>query len=112
MPTKSQTSCLCNCERVCEGRAPAVRQPLIANEITLDIAPVLLGWGERIFDEVESFGFEPAEANSSLRCHARQVGTQQSESVGFWVQSPRTIKPPRPGLPRARGQVSGLGQGQ
>jgi dihydrofolate reductase len=81
------------------GRASAVRQALIANvidEITLDIAPVLLGWGERIFHEVESFGFEPAEANSSIRCHARQVGTQQSESVGFWVQSPRTIKPPRP----------------
>jgi dihydrofolate reductase len=52
------------------GRASAVRQALIANvidEITLDIAPVLLGWGERILDEVESFGFEPAEANSSIR---------------------------------------------
>ena len=49
------------------GRASAVRQALIANvidEITLDIAPVLLGWGERIFHELESFGFEPAEANS------------------------------------------------
>jgi dihydrofolate reductase len=72
-------------------RASAIRQALIANvidKITLDIAPVLLGWGERIFDEVESFGFEPVEANSSIRCHARQVGTQQSESVGFWVQSP------------------------
>lgn len=73
------------------GRASAVRQALIANvidEIALDIAPVLLGWRERIFDEVESFGFEPAAANSSIRCHARQVGTQQSESVGFCVQSP------------------------
>jgi dihydrofolate reductase len=33
----------------------------VIDELTLDIAPVLLGSGERIFDGVESFGFEPAE---------------------------------------------------
>ncbi len=46
------------------GGASTVRQALIAGvieELTLDIAPVLLGSGERIFDGIESFGFEPAE---------------------------------------------------
>jgi dihydrofolate reductase len=46
------------------GGASTVRQALIAgviDELTLDIAPVLLASGERIFDGVESFGFEPAE---------------------------------------------------
>ena len=39
-----------------------MRQALIAgvvDELTLDVAPVLLGSGERIFDGVESLGFEP-----------------------------------------------------
>jgi dihydrofolate reductase len=46
------------------GGASTVRQALIAgvvDELTLDIAPVLLGSGERIFDGVESFDFAPAE---------------------------------------------------
>ena len=46
------------------GGASTVRQALIAgvvDELTLDVAPVLLGSGERIFDGVESFGFEPVE---------------------------------------------------
>jgi hypothetical protein len=41
-------------------KVSTVRQALIAgviDELTLDIAPVLLGSGERIFDGVESFGF-------------------------------------------------------
>src|SRR5919112_1649270 len=41
------------------GGASTVRQALVAgvvDELTLDIAPVLLGSGERIFDGVESFG--------------------------------------------------------
>ncbi len=42
------------------------------DELTLDIAPVLLGSGERIFDGVESFGFEPAEVlHSPLSTHIR-----------------------------------------
>ena len=57
------------------GRRPS-RQALIAgviDELTLDIAPVLLGSGERIFDGVESLGFEPAEVLHSppathIRC--------------------------------------------
>src|SRR4029453_5327137 len=52
-----------------------VRQALIAgviDELTLDIAPVLLGSGERIFDGVESFGFEPVEVlHSPLATHIR-----------------------------------------
>jgi hypothetical protein len=52
-----------------------VRQALIAgvvDELTLDVAPVLLGSGERIFDGVESFGFEPVEVlHSALATHIR-----------------------------------------
>ena len=57
------------------GGASTVRQALIAgviDELTLDITPVLLGSGERIFDGVESFGFEPAEVlHSPLTTHIR-----------------------------------------
>jgi dihydrofolate reductase len=57
------------------GGASTVRQALIADvidELTLDIAPVLLGSGERLFDGVESFGFEPAEVlHSPLITHIR-----------------------------------------
>src|SRR3954465_12633387 len=57
------------------GGASTVRQALIAgvvNELTLDVAPVLLGSGERIFDGVESFAFEPVEVlHSPLATHIR-----------------------------------------
>jgi dihydrofolate reductase len=57
------------------GGAWTVRQALIAgvvDELTLDIAPVLLGSGERIFDGVESFGMEPVEVlHSPLATHIR-----------------------------------------
>jgi dihydrofolate reductase len=57
------------------GGASAVRQALAAgviDEFTLDIAPVLLGSGERIFDGVESFDFEPVEVlHSPLATHIR-----------------------------------------
>lgn len=57
------------------GGASTVRQALLAgviDELTLDIAPVLLGSGERIFDGIESFGFEPAEVfHSPLTTHIR-----------------------------------------
>ncbi|MCW2791846.1 MAG: bifunctional deaminase-reductase domain protein, partial [Nocardioides sp.] len=57
------------------GGAATVRQALIAgviDELTLDIAPVLLGSGERIFDGVESFAFEPVEVlHSPLTTHIR-----------------------------------------
>jgi len=57
------------------GGASTVRQALIAgviDELTPDIAPVLPGSGERIFDGVESFGFEPAEVlHSLLTTHIR-----------------------------------------
>jgi len=57
------------------GGASTVRQALIAgviDELTLDVAPVLLGSGERIFDGVESFGLEPVEVlHSPLATHIR-----------------------------------------
>ena len=57
------------------GGASTVRQALMAgvvDELTLDIAPVLLGSGERIFDGVESLGMEPVEVlHSPLATHIR-----------------------------------------
>src|SRR5664279_3351097 len=57
------------------GGASTVRQALnagVIDELTLDIAPVLLGSGERIFDGVETFGFEPVEVlHSPLTTHIR-----------------------------------------
>jgi dihydrofolate reductase len=57
------------------GGASTVRQALLAgviDELTLDIAPFLLGSGERIFDGVQSFGFEPVEVlHSPLATHIR-----------------------------------------
>jgi len=57
------------------GGASTVRQALAAgviDELTLDIAPVLLGSGERIFDGTDSFGFEPTEVlHSPLTTHIR-----------------------------------------
>jgi dihydrofolate reductase len=55
------------------GGASTVRQALLAgvvDELTLDVAPVLLGSGERIFDGVPSFPFEPVEVlHSPLSTH-------------------------------------------
>ena len=57
------------------GGASTVRQALAAgviDELTLDVAPVLLGSGERLFDGAESFGFEPVEVlHSPLATHIR-----------------------------------------
>src|SRR5947209_8128537 len=57
------------------GGASTVRQALAAgviDELTLDIAPILLGSGERIFDGIESFDFEPVEVlHSPLTTHIR-----------------------------------------
>jgi len=57
------------------GGASTVRQALaagIVDELTLDIAPVLLGSGERIFDGLTSFDFEPVEVlHSPLATHIR-----------------------------------------
>lgn len=57
------------------GGASTVRQALAArviDELTLDIAPVLLGSGERLFDGLDSFDFEPVEVlNSPLATHIR-----------------------------------------
>lgn len=57
------------------GGASSVRQALdagVVDELTLDVIPVLLGSGERLFDGIESFGFEPAEVlHSPLATHIR-----------------------------------------
>jgi dihydrofolate reductase len=57
------------------GGASTVRQALAAgviDELTLDVAPVLFGSGERLFDGVESFGVEPVEVlHSPLATHIR-----------------------------------------
>ena len=58
------------------GGASTVRQALVAgviDEFTLDIAPVLLGSGERIFDGVESLGLEPVEVLHSPLGHAHPL---------------------------------------
>jgi dihydrofolate reductase len=56
------------------GGASTVRQALAAgvvDELTLDVAPALLGTGERLFDGVEDPGFEPLEVIHSP--HATHV---------------------------------------
>jgi dihydrofolate reductase len=57
------------------GGASTVRQALnagVIDELTLDIAPVLLGSGEAVFDGVEGFDFEPVEVlHSPLVTHIR-----------------------------------------
>jgi dihydrofolate reductase len=50
------------------GGASTIRQALAAGvleEITLDVAPVLLGAGERLFDGVADPGLEPVEVGAS-----------------------------------------------
>jgi dihydrofolate reductase len=63
------------------GGASAVRQALAAgvvDELILNIVPVLLGEGERIFDGVSDPGLEPIEAlHSPNATHVRyRVGTR------------------------------------
>ncbi|MBF4459811.1 MULTISPECIES: dihydrofolate reductase family protein [unclassified Pseudoclavibacter] len=57
------------------GGASTVRQALnagVVDELTLDVAPVLLGSGERMFDGVEAFDYEPVEVlHSPLSTHIR-----------------------------------------
>ena len=57
------------------GGASAVRQALSAlaiDELMLDVAPVLLGSGERLFDDVPDQSFEPIEViHSPFATHIR-----------------------------------------
>ncbi len=62
------------------GGASTVRQALnagVVDELTLDIAPVLLGGGESLFDGVRDFDFEPVEvlhspSSTHIRSRRRQ----------------------------------------
>ena len=60
------------------GGASTVRQALVAgvvDELTLDVAPVLLGAGERLFDGVDSLGLEPVEVlHSPVATHISYAG--------------------------------------
>ena len=63
-----------------------MRQALAAgvvDELTLDVAPVLLGTGERLFDGVDDPGLTPVEvAHSPLATHIRyRVGPRTSPSA-------------------------------
>jgi len=67
------------------GGASTVRQALAAgvvDELTLDIVPVLLGHGERLFDEVDDPGLMPVEvAHSPRATHIRyRVGPRTGTS--------------------------------
>jgi dihydrofolate reductase len=57
------------------GGASTVRQALgagVVDEVTLDIVPVLLGAGERLFDGVEDLRLEPVEVlHSPAATHIR-----------------------------------------
>lgn len=57
------------------GGASTVRQALragVVDELTIDIAPIVLGSGERIFSDLDAFDFEPVEAlHSPLATHVR-----------------------------------------
>ena len=57
------------------GGASTIRQAVAAgviDEITLDIAPVLLGSGERLFDGVDDPGLQPVDVvHSPYATHVR-----------------------------------------
>ena len=57
------------------GGAATVRQAFAAgvlDEITLDVAPILLGAGERLFEGVDDPGLEPVEVtHAPLATHIR-----------------------------------------
>lgn len=62
------------------GGAATVRQALAAgvvDELTIDIAPVILGSGEQIVSEVDAFDFEPVEVlHPPLATHVRYRRTR------------------------------------
>jgi dihydrofolate reductase len=59
------------------GGASTVRQALearVIDEFVLDFVPVLLGAGQRLFDDVPDFGLKPVEViHSPLATHVRYV---------------------------------------
>ena len=72
------------------GGASTVRQALAAGaiqELVLDLAPVLLGSGERLFDGVEDPGFEPIEVAPRL--------TQPTFATAWAAERRRRARPPK-----------------
>ena len=60
------------------------------DELTLDVAPVLFGSGERLFDGVESFGFEPVEVLPLSARHAHPLPAGGvSEEIGRSASAPQ-----------------------
>ena len=84
------------------GGASTVRQALAAgvvDELTLDIAPVLLGSGERIFDGVESSGWSPSRSAFAAG-HAHPLppgglrpGFQGARRSSFWSSRMAYLSP-------------------
>ena len=75
------------------GGASTVRQALVASiidELTLDVAPVLLGEGERLFDGVEDLRLEPVEVlHSAAATHIRtgpRRGLAGEPGASVWVR--------------------------
>src|SRR3954465_9901563 len=97
------------------GGASTVRQALnagVIDELTLDVVPVLLGSGERLFDGVESLGFEPVEVlHSPLATHIRyrraggRADLQASKARSLPKEAPLLLVPCD--LSAARGGSSG-----
>jgi len=50
----------------------------VIDEFSLDLAPVLLGSGERLFDEIESFDFEPV----LIRRYRSAISSSIGEATG------------------------------
>jgi dihydrofolate reductase len=78
------------------GGASTVRQALAAgviDELTLDVTPVLLGSGERLFDGAETFGFEPVEV-----LHSRSPRTSATDGQTSAARLSRSslLSPPGP----------------
>ena len=75
------------------GGASTVRQALnagVIDELTLDIAPVLLGSGERMFDGVQTFDLEPIEVlHSPLTTHIRYGRSSAAKATAALTGRPR-----------------------
>jgi dihydrofolate reductase len=97
------------------GGASVVQQALTANaidELTLNIIPVVLGTGERLFTGVHDPGLEPIQViHSRHATHIRyRLAADPSDRYGYSVLLPDSdawnAKPPIAAGPRAKSQSS------